>query len=64
MGPLSDGGGAVNRSEWAARGFSDPIAGYGRLKIHKTRPGRPSDSPIHLNPRTTVNPRLVRVVYS
>ena len=32
---LPEGGGAVNRSEWAARGFSDPITGYGRLRIHK-----------------------------
>lgn len=34
---LPEGGGAVNRSEWAARGFSDPIAGYSRLRILKPK---------------------------
>jgi len=28
----------LHRSEWAARGFSDPATGYGRLLIHKVKP--------------------------
>lgn len=35
---LPEGGGATNRSDWAARGFVDPVTGYNRLRIHKPAP--------------------------